>query len=257
MNKNKALITITNVALKVKQPKGGYLALSKMTRELYEYDNEFIYRDNVGPKLSESVVEHLSEYLLGADKKAIFSLSMMGAKILGKEDKANALLESITDLEDDSILAAVNLTRYEHIATNSFIANKTGDFSPIELDKNAYHNIKTMVRRVVKFFESKNIVKVHNEFTSDAYTATINNGYINVLTEDTLWEIRAINTIISGHTLILLIKLCMAIKSNDDCYKNIKYIGIFNAKTCESMIYPVESIPEVIRKEIETDVIGY
>lgn len=115
-------VTITALSNKVKQPKGGYLPVKLFKEIHYNTKNELFPDENVSKSLIGTTVDNMTRILLGAKPKKVFQPAingMMAAKVDIFGDSFD-LIDEVTGLDDDSILAAFQLSIYEAIYRNGY-----------------------------------------------------------------------------------------------------------------------------------------
>lgn len=101
-------VTITTLANNVKQLRGGYLPVKLFKETHYESENELFPDENGSKSLIGTTVDNMTRILLGAKPKKVFepaSFGMMAIKDLNFD-----LIDEVTGLDDDSILAAYQLS---------------------------------------------------------------------------------------------------------------------------------------------------
>lgn len=201
-------------------------------------------------------VDYLTRFLLGNSVDNAFHISCLGASNIGMLNKAIALKENITGLDDLSIISACKLVGFDVC----FRASKSA-YKPIEdinPDANTIENIRTMVNRCLSFWEQYGPI-ILSEFTFEGgYTSTVNSGDGDFLTSDALWDLKVSKSPpTSKHSLQLLMYYVMGLHSIHNQFQNISYLGIFNPRLNIAYIYPTSSISTKIISEIETAVLCY
>jgi hypothetical protein len=90
------------------------------------------------------------------------------------------------------------------------------------------------------------------------YTATVNTGDGDFLTNDTLWDFKVSSSeLTSKHTLQLLMYWIMGQHSKQICYENIRKIGIFNPRFNKVYIFDINNLSAEVIEFIEKEVICY
>lgn len=148
-------VTITTLSNKVKQPKGGYLPVKSFKEIHYDSKNELFPDENVSKSLIGTTVDNMTRILLGAKSKKVFQPAingMMAAKVDIFGDSFD-LIDVVTGLDDDSILATFQLSIYETIY-------RSGYRSSINLENNlpnnhTIENIKEMINRSLAYFKQQ------------------------------------------------------------------------------------------------------
>lgn len=137
------------------------------------------------------------------------------------------------------------------------------------IEPNAYtiENIRIMVERMLNFVDQYGpVIQYDFNFQPYGYTSKVTAGDGDILTKDTLWEIKTkqfnysklqkYNTGIND-TLQLLMYYIMGKHSGNEIYDGINKIGIMNTRFNWIWTYDIERIPVETLREIETQVIGY
>ncbi|SFH91456.1 hypothetical protein SAMN04487830_11273 [Pseudobutyrivibrio sp. OR37] len=258
--------TVWSVAKTYPQPAGGFIGISDFEVVNTDYwtniDTDY-KKENMDYGLTGMVVDYLSRFLLnGEDVRKAFDISYKGAKIaetiFGFTNAlkiAEILGEIIIDLDDESIRAA-----YQLAAFDLFYRNPTEivDYRNLKPSKVTCEHVRYMVMRTHRFFiETSDIKKLG--FTFDGgYTEKIGAGDGDILTEDTLWDIKTIkNNPSEAQYLQILMYWIMGQHSTFDCFNNISKIGIYNPRLNKAYICEISKIKEGIIHEIEKNVIGY
>ena len=90
------------------------------------------------------------------------------------------------------------------------------------------------------------------------YTATVDAGDGDFLTQDTLWEFKVTKSrLTSQHTLQLLMYWIMGQHSGQEIYKGITRLGLFNPRLHKEYLLNTNDIPDEVIKAVERDVICY
>ena len=248
--------SVTQRISQVKQPRGGYLNpkdldLVQLTNEVELAEIESIHASLVG-----LAVDYLTRFRLGTDIVEAFSISILGARIIGEELSCIRYLQKIKGLDDASISIAAKVVGYDVC----FRAGPMG-YRPVETivaDKDTIGNIRIMVERSLAFFKKYGPI-VKDGFTFEGgYTKIVETGDGDFLTKDTLWDFK-----VSGkdptnkHTLQLLMYYLMGIHSKHSYFKEIKKVGIYNPRLNRVYTYNLANIPASVFSEIEKEVIGY
>lgn len=249
--------SVTQRIKQVKQPRGGYI--NPLEMEIIELGNsieELNPEENVHASLVGLAVDYLTRFMSGASVEDSFQISMMGAKIIKEEKKAELLMADIKGLDDKSIENAVKLAGFDVCYRASIMGYRPVD--EIEADDATIDNIRMMVERSLKFFEQYG-PKVLDGFTFEGgYTDVVSSGDGDFTTEDTLWDFKVSKVKPKKeYTLQLLMYWRMGLHSKHSEFKNIKYLGIYNPRM--NIIYrlDVNDISAEVISEVEKEVIGY
>jgi hypothetical protein len=154
-------------------------------------------------------------------------------------------------------VAACRLTGYDVVYRN----NRDG-FRPVEQinpDTVTTDHIATMVRRITAFVASVGPVVADGfHFDPDGYTETVSKGDGDLLTVDTLWDIKvSMRPPTKDNTLQLLMYYLMGHHSGQDIFSTVTCMGIVNPRLNTIYRLPAADIdPETIAV-VSHDVIGY
>ena len=151
-------------------------------------------------------------------------------------------------------------------------------YKEINPNEETVENIQILVSRSISFFDEYGPV-VKRGFTFEpidgdedeylmmqltgkgvfgGYTPTISSGDGDFLTKDTLWDLKVISTKPkSKHTLQLLIYWIMGLHSEQEFFKTIDKLGMFNPRMNVVYIIETSKIPKETIQIIEKDVICY
>ena len=147
--------TITTLSNKAKQPKGGYLPVKLFKEIHYNTKHEFFTDENVSKPLIETTVDNMTRILLGAKAKKVFQPATSGLMVAKVDIFGDTfdLIHTAADLDDDSILAAFQLSIYETIYRSGYrssvnLENKLPDNPTIE-------NIREMINRSPAYFKQQ------------------------------------------------------------------------------------------------------
>lgn len=248
-------VSVTKRIEMVKQPWGGYLNISSFTAEHFE-DGKVLGEENINAGLVGTAVDYLSRYINGTSKEESFKISLMGAENVNETELAKKLLNRITGLNRESIIAAVKLTGFDVAYRHSVLRYKP--VNEINPDDSTITNILIMVERTQRFFQKYGPIIMDGFTFEGAYTNIITHGDGDFLTKDTLWDFKVIKKVpTSIHTLQILIYYLMGIHSIHPEFKTINYIGIFNPRSNMVFRYDLSKLSEETKKEVEELVIGY
>ena len=250
------MVSVTQRIKNIKQPRGGYINRKSFT-EINIEDHELLNStENIGAQLIGLVVDYMTRYLNGTDKKEAFIISLRGAAEVGELNYALELLENIVGPNDGSLAAACQLVGYDVIVRAGKHAYRA--VVDIEPDIPTIENIRIMIMRSLKFIEEYGPV-VKDGFTFEGgYTHQITSGDGDLLTESTLWDIKVIKShLFPKYTLQLLIYYLMGMHSIHDEFDSIRNLGIYNPRFNTVYLLKLSDIPQAIIDEVETEVIGY
>lgn len=254
--------TVTSRVNDVKQPRGGYINPKDMTLTCFDDNMCNLYaEENISPNLIGLAVDYLTRIMTGESPDEAFFISLSGAKIIGEERKALKLCKIYVNVKknmlipDEYIINAIKLSGYDSIVRAGIYTTPVQSLNP---DERTIQNVRTMVKRSIKFFQNYG-PKTCDGFTFEGgYTRTIVAGDGDFLTKDTLWDFKVSKyPVTKNHTLQILIYWLMGIHSIHPEFLDIKYIGIYNPRRNEVSRIAINDIPTSIIREVEKNVIGY
>lgn len=259
VRENKWLLSVTQRVNVTRQPHGGYLPPRGFdTTPLDGGDMSMLHpKENINAGLVGSAVDYLSRYMTGTPKEEAFKISRAGARLGGYSEACDRLLNQVTGLDDDSIIAAVKLTGYDSI----FRAGPSS-YQPVENitpDEDTVDDIRIMVERAAGFLDRYG-PKTHDGMTFDGgYTLYVAFGDADFMTQDTLWDFKTTRQpITSRQPLQLLIYYLMGLHSDHMAdYMDLEYLGFFNPRHNTVRRIPIRNIPHETIDEVATLVIGY
>lgn len=255
------MASVTQRIKQIKQPYGGFIPPKTFTvtqldggsiRDLNTYEN-------IHPITMGLVVDYLTRFMETESVKTSFKISFTGMLCAEKYlhlsiEPYMHLVEDIRGLDDRSITAAAKLTAFDSV----YRAGIYTDPDTINPDQVTIENVRTMVKRSLKFFEQYG-PKVMDGFTFEGgYTDIIDAGDGDFTTHDTLWDFKvskyAPNIL---YTLQILIYWRMGLRSVHREFRDIKYLGIYNPRLNRVYRIQVSDIPEDVIDAVDTEVIGY
>lgn len=276
--------SVTQRINEIQQPYGGFIKPSSF--EKYEYNDGRILNpeENIHGILIGLAVDYLSRFFIGKKKEKAFKTSLEGAYIAQKcGDKgaykhAKKLFSLIEGLDDRSIICACKLVAFDAWKRNTNSASRSKQSYEIMPDQATIENIRILVQRTVDFFyrfgpvkkdgftfvppkenkrQYKKMIRT-GKCAYGGYTAMVATGDGDLLTKDTLWDIKVTKSkITSKHTLQILMYWIMGQHSGQDIFNSITKIGIFNPRLNSVYLLEIKDIsPETI-SIIENEVICY
>lgn len=258
--------SVTGRIAEIKQPRGGYLKPSLMEAVIFNDNKIFYENENIHPSIIGLAVDYLTRFIISGNVTESFGISIEGARIAEKLGHINnsiansqKLISQIKGIDNDSIIAACKLVSYDVWIRNPNMAIFAKGPHEINPNNEVVRNIKTMIERTLYFFEKqKQIIADGFTFECNGYTKTVNCGDGDILTEDTLIDLKVSKSKpTSKNTLQILMYWIMGQHSGQKIFKNIKTIGIFNPRLNIFYKKDISDIPEETIKLIEKDVICY
>lgn len=250
------MASVTERIREIHQPYGGYIKPSHFQKTVLNDNITLLPEENIHASLVGLAVDYLTRFMMGCSAEKTFEIALIGATRIGDTDNATKLLARVKGLDTDSISCACKLCGYDVCVRATPKAYK--DVDGINPDENTIFNIKTMVERSISFFNQYGPI-VRCGFTFEGgYTATVNTGDGDYLTEDTLWDFKVSKGgITSKHTLQLLMYYIMGYHSVYPEFQSIKKLGIYNPKLNIAYTYDISNLSQCVIDEVADVVIGY
>lgn len=255
--------TVTNRVGQIKK-QSRFLKLSDFEKNYFEDGLNLSDDASISAQLIGTVVESLSEFLLGQDKNEVFKEAAFGLHLLNKTGQGNdestmgdilELLSNIKGLDKESIQYACLLSNYELYYRSAYYV----PLSIESINDETISNIQILVNRTVKYF-SENTTFVTSGVTFEgAYNDVIQKGDMDILTEDGLWEIKVKKSHIqTKDSLQLLTYYVLGLHSdNKEMFTKLNKIGVFNPRLNLAYIVNISDIAQETIYNVEKEVIGY
>lgn len=270
------MVSVTQRIKEIKQPYGGYLRPSTMDKVQLVNKEELYPNENLHPTKIGLVVDYLSRFMSnGHSVDDAFRISIKGLdalKLYATQyekirvtygdliEQADKVLLNIKGLDDESIIAACQITTFDSIyrADLAWFDYETLDDERLIPDAHTIANIRIMVNRALEFFKEYGPVTKDGFKFIGGYTDAITAGDGDFLTEDTLWDFKVSKKLpLKEHTLQLLIYYLMGKHSVQPYYESLTKIGLYNPRLNIVYTKKVSDIDKDILNEIESKVIGY
>lgn len=249
--------SVTQRIKRIKQPRGGYIPPRTLEIvSLGEGADALNPEENVSPGLIGIAVDYMTRLMMGTPVEEAFTVSLKGAHLVGLDVEAEFLMEDVKGLDDESIISAVKLSGFDVCLRAGPMHYRS--FEGINPDEATIQNVRTMVERSLRFFDTYGPM-VLNGFTFEGgYTDTVISGDGDFTTADTLWDFKVSKARpTKNHTLQLLMYWRMGLHSVHTEFQDIRYLGIYNPRLNEVYRISVDDIPDDVIVEVERDVIGY
>lgn len=227
------MYTVTNFVKKVKQPRGGFIPPSSLTKHTFEDGMTLSSFENIHSVLVGITVDLLTRVGLFG-KNLTFDIQIMGAHIAGESALCQSLVDRVNDvLTDDSIRAACKLSGFDVCFRSGMAGYK--DVRNIEPDATTINNIRIMVQRSMIFFNKKKVISSGVTFLG-GYTRVVSKGDADFLTPEGIWDMKvSVRGPLKEHTLQVYVYTQLAYAAGlngnptyDDCEFNVA--GIFNPR---------------------------
>lgn len=251
------MVSVRRRAVQVTQPRGGYVNPRSMEVRQLDGGPVSSERENIFPGLIGLAVDYLTRVTMGTPPEQAFRVALLGAGSIDRADQAASLLAEVAGTDDASIIAACRLAGFDVVVR----AGARG-YRPVEeIDPNeqTIANIRTMVERTVAFFHEYGPVVLDGfGFGFNGYTETVDSGDGDVLTHDTVWDIKVLSKPLTGKdTLQVLMYALMGKRSGQDEFDTATHIGFFNPRQKTVHRIALADVPTETIREVETEVIGY
>lgn len=251
------MASVTQRIKEIKQPRGGYINPRLLTQVVLDDEIELNPRENIHPILVGLAVDYLSRFMLGSTAENAFSISLIGAQIIGELPHALRLLKRIKGLNRRSIIAACRLSGYDVCYRAGPLAY-TRPVQTIKPDKKTIRNIRTLVERCLFFFEQCGPIVKDGFSFEGGYTQLVNAGDGDYMTKRVLWDLKVSkNPPTKDHTLQLLMYYLLGMHSIHAEFQDIQRLGIFNPRLNTIYYIDIQAIPYQTIIDVSTNVIGY
>lgn len=259
------MASVTQRIKEIKQPRGGYINISEFDIKNFNDGKTLNENENIHASVIGMVVDYMTRFIMGADKKEAFKISIMGSVCAEKLGNKNAIKEfkeyfdKINNLDHDSIIYACKVVTYDVWYRNPMTAPLAKGPNDIIPDEDTIENIIILINRSIDFWNNYGPIKADGfTFENGGYTDIVDSGDGDYLTEDTLWDFKVSKTKPKpDNTLQIVMYYIMGKHSGKKEFDSIEKIGIFNPRLNTAYIKKVSDIPEKIMNEISYDIIGY
>ena len=249
----------------IKQPRGGYVNISEFDIKTFEDNKKLNENENVHASIVGMVVDYMTRFIMGADKKEAFKISIMGSLCAEKFGRKNAIKEfkeyydKINKLDNQSIVNACKVVAFDVWYRNPIAAMMAKGPSDINPDKNTIENIETLINRSLEFWNNYGPIQADGfTFENGGYTDIVDSGDGDYLTKDTLWDFKVSNSKPKpDNTLQIVMYYIMGKHSEKKEFNSIEKVGIFNPRLNIVYVKKVSEISDEIINEISKDIIGY
>lgn len=246
-------VTITTLANNVKQPRGGYLPVKLFKETHYESENELFPDENGSKSLIGTTVDNMTRVLLGAKPKEVFQPATFGmmkvrTDIFGDDFD---LIDEVTGLDDDSILAAYQLSFYEQIYRSGYIPST--DYELELPDEHTIENIREMVNRSLRYFQHQaKLVNVGDRLAVKYKGDNIYGDY-DYLTDDSLIDMKVLSKKIANkYTLQIILYWILGMKSKKKLFSNVKYLKFYNPRLNVEYSFDLDELtPDILKPILE------
>ena len=255
--------SVTQLVKTTKQPRGGFVPLDNFTANIYPDNLKVVGEYNISPALVGLAVDYGVRIALGDAPEDAFSVALVGAKLIGEEDVAQKLISQInvTALQaaqpnEDTVIALCKLSGYDSVTRAGTQAYKP--VSTIEPNAQTVTDVANLIIRTKAFFEEVGPV-VSTGFTFEGgLTDSAEESDGDYITHDTLWDLKVRKADPDkDQTLQILLYYLMGMRSNQEQFKGVTKIGIYNPWLQKSWVVAVKDLDEEMVASIMKDVLGY
>ena len=230
--------------------------MKAFSKEIYDDGIMLNEEENIHSSIVGIAVDYLTRFMLGDSADQAFHISTLGAEIIDMQDVASALKEVVFGLDDKSIISACKLAGFDVCYRSSVMGYKP--IQEINPDIATIENIRTMVKRSLKFWKQYGPVISSEPTFEGGYSSVVNSGDGDYITADTLWDFKVSSKApTSKHTLQILMYYVMGLHSIHECYKSLTHLGFFNPRLNIAYRCPITAITKETIEEIENTVICY
>lgn len=257
------MASVTQRIKQIKQPYGGYLRRRMFsTVDLTPYGGVFTQalhpHENLHGSIIGLAVDYLTRLELGVPVEDAFHVPLVGSIYVGQHDRAAAMLDLMSTIEDDdTIVGACLLVRYDTVV-RAGVASFRGVNDVDIPDAATIENIRTLTRRVVQFYSKHMFGPITSDgFTFEGgYTETVDSGDGDFLTSDTLWDLKVMRSEINkDHTLQILMYYLMGVESLHPEFQSITKLGALNPRLNKAYLLDVGDIPAEILTQVKEEVL--
>ncbi|MDF7641091.1 hypothetical protein PT279_05745 [Bifidobacterium sp. ESL0784] len=250
-------VSVTKRVSQMKQPKGGYVHPKSFICLDLTSGRPLLEPENIPPSIVGTTVDYMTRWLDCKSIEDIFISSFEGASAINEGDKAFDLADSISGVDDKSIIACCRLSAYEAISRTQYrISQGVEEILP---DAATINSIRIMISRAQTWREK------YGPIVGDGFkvfggddTRYIAQGEGDFLTADTLWDFKVSKSDLkTRYTLQVLVYYLMGKHSREAKFEGIKRLGIVNPRLDKVYLKEISKISEEVITQVEKKVIGY
>ena len=194
--------------------------------------------ENVSLDLVASAVGYMARIMSGESTESVFGFPLFLARRIGGDAfafEAQHLIDGIDGLDDGSIINALKLSGFG----GRFFADSES-YRPLEEinpDEVTIQNVRTMVKRLLRFFDAYDVKSPVSNTLWDLNVSTLRPTEAPPLQSLTGWRERLHSPLTWWH--------------------DFKYLGVYNPRLNKVYRISVDDIPDDLINEIDRDVLGY
>lgn len=250
------MFSVTAIANKVKQPKGGYIPISRFKKTTFQDGKTLNSKENLSGNIIGRVVDYLTRFLIDGNSAEAFAVALEGAKLAGRLDEALQILDGITGLNDETINSAVSLMRFDTVRRTFSV--KHADEQLQLPDSDTKFNIIVMVNRSIQFLSEYGPVVLSGFTFEGGYTPIITSGDGDYLTEDTIWDFKVLKSEpTSIHSLQVYMYYLMGLNSIHPEFVEVVNLGFYNPRSNTVYQLPISAIEKSVLEKVYTEILMY
>lgn len=248
------MVSVTDFIKKTKQPRGGYLPLSKFSqKKLSKLEEEISINDeNIHPSIVGMVVDYLTRYKQGADSVEAFNISISGALRTRESGIALHLLYQIVNGDDEqSVEAACKIVGFDMQYRVGYMTRSVND---INADEKTIKNIIKMLSNSEEYFDYLGGACISGFSFYEAYDGCeISKGDADFLTETSLVDFKvSVKKPSSSDTLQIIIYYILGLRSYlKEEFEKIDSLKFFNPRLNTEWSINVKDIDKKVIKTVE------
>lgn len=253
--------SVTQIVGTAHQPRKGYLPLSRFDMVQYEDGRTVSGNYSIHPSLVGLAVDYGTRLMQGTTPREVFSVALAGASLVGETNQAEKLILDLsenysveTGIFSQGVVDICKLSGFDSAFRAGLKAYKP--VSEIEPDDQTVADIQTLIERTLEFFTENGPV-VSSGFTfSGGYSDSIESGDADYLTPDTIWDLKVRKAQPNKNsTLQVLLYYLLSLHSEQEEFKGVTKVGIYNPYLQCAWIVDVLSLEESMLKEVEENVL--
>ena len=241
------MVSLTRRIDQIKQPYGGFIPKDFYNIRIFDDGNQdrIPKGKSTQAQLKGLIVDYLVRVLLGESPENAFRVSIMGADMVSESIFARKNLSLITDnpTDDESITAAYHLVRYDVVVRRGaqFYQSK----SRTNLTPEDFVEIRTMILRTVNFFNDQNQDILDMGITFEGgYNNYVSSADADFISQNTLWDLKTSSSDPTPKdSLQLLGYYLLGLRSENDLFKQVDTLGVYNPRLNTSYTIKLSEIP--------------
>ena len=255
--------SVTQIVGNVKQPRGGYLPIEEFEQQTYSDDLKVVGSYNISANLVGLAVDYGVRIALGDSPEDALMVSLIGANLVHELENAEALINQIDSAalrssypDEQTIIALCKLSGFDSAMRAGIRAYKP--IEDIRPNEQTISDIANLIIRTKTFFDEVGPVDSTGFTFEGGLTDCAETGDGDYIAGDTLWDLKVRkDEPDKNQTLQILLYYLMGLRSNQDKFKPITKIGIYNPRLQKSWICSVLDLDESMLGGIMESILGY